>query len=185
MLTVADAIAQVNRADYLPESDAHFAEIEIPYPICDGVTVPTRSYTELVVGLLDLKPWERVFEIGTGSGYQAAVMSCLCSEVVTCDIEPESTCALVLPSNVSHYPLKDGRCGIPSEGEFDAVLVTCGMKQREFQDYSGFWLLSEGGRVVVPIGSDNHYEIRKYVKQDGELRDMGPYAFANVVHIRR
>lgn len=178
------ALAEVDRADFLPADLKPLAYEEIALPIADGITVPPKGITSLVIELLDLKPSDRVLEIGTGSGYQTTVLSRLCAEVVSVEVSVVPNELLrSLPENVSVYGDTDGRFGPVNEGRFDAVLVTAGS-----QCIYDFWknCLNEGGRLVVPLGdSAGGYEIRKFVKVNGELSEGWTFAFVNVVPLRR
>jgi protein-L-isoaspartate(D-aspartate) O-methyltransferase len=182
-VNVLEALAHVDRAAFLPEFQKYLADADLNVPIAAGVTCPSRSYTETVVSLLDLKFNDKVLEVGTGSGYQTAVLSRLCCEVHTCDVEviPESVLDL-LPAHVFVHQEKDGRFPCMQEGEFDAILVTAGA-ERIYE----WWMdiLAEGGRMVVPIGKGSHYAVRKFVKTNGVVSDMGDFAYVNVVPLRR
>lgn len=173
----------VNRADFLPPQFKSLANEDIAVPIADGITVPPKSMTALVVELLDLKHDDRCLEIGTGSGYQTAVLARLCAEVHTCDVVriPDEVVE-ILPENVYVHHEQDGRFAFLREGEFDAVLVTAGSDK-----IYDFWKqqLVEGGRLVVPIGENQQFEVRKFVKHHGEMSDCGTFAYINCVPLRR
>jgi protein-L-isoaspartate(D-aspartate) O-methyltransferase len=188
------ALEMVDRNDFLP-AGYKGVEMDIAVPLAPGVTCPPVSYTRLVLELLDLKPNDRVFEVGTGSGYQAALMAKLCAEVVTTEIELVSQLqpwaedigqSKLLPESVSVFSQTDGRFGPIGQGMFDAVLVTCGTDK-----VYDFWrnILSEGGRLVVPIHRDDNnpgvYELTKFVKNAGRLEDSGMFGWAEFVPIRR
>lgn len=179
---VRSALDSVDRNRFLPGKYKGLGDQEVAVPFADGITVPPKGITELVCGLLDLHPDDRVLEIGTGSGYQSAVLARLCAEVYTCDVvhvHPEIVERL--PENVTVYSEKDGRYTFLWE-KFDAVLVTAGTEK-----IYDFWedVLEEGGRLVVPEGKEPNYEIRKYIKESGKLRDYGTFAYCSVVPIRR
>jgi protein-L-isoaspartate(D-aspartate) O-methyltransferase len=187
---IEEALAAVNRDAFLPAGYKGIEE-DMAVPLAPGVTCPPVSYTRLILELLDLKPSDRVFEVGTGSGYQAAVMAKMCAEVVTTEVglvselQPwagESGQSRLLPESVSVFSETDGRFLPINQGVFDAVLVTCGTDK-----VYDFWknILAEGGRLVVPIGENGECEIRKYVKNCGRLEDCGPMGYATFVPIRR
>lgn len=182
-MMLAEALDSVRREDFLPEFQKYLAAVDMNVPIAAGITVPSRSYTELVMGLLDLKFNDKVLEVGTGSGYQTAVLAKLCCEVHTCEIGvvPDSVLDL-LPAHVYVHQEKDGRFPCMQEGAFDAVLVTAGSEQ-----VYEWWMqiLAEGGRLVVPLGKDKKYVVTKFVKQNGVLEDMGPFVYVDIVPLRR
>lgn len=176
------ALESVDRNRFLPEKYKGLGDSETAIPFADGITVPPKGITELVCDLLELHPDDRVLEIGTGSGYQACVLAHLCAEVITCDVvSVDGQIVEKLPDNVTVYSAKDGRYPFLWE-KFDAVLVTAGTEK-----IYDFWedVLEDGGRLVVPEGKEPNYEIRKYVKQDGKLSDVGTFAYVSVVPIRR
>ena len=177
------ALDSVKRADFLPLTYQSLGEEDQAIPYGDGITVPPRSYTALVMDLLDLKHNDKVMEIGTGSGYQTKVLSILCAEVHSCDICKIPVEVLeLLPEHVLCYPEKDGRYPFVFEKDFDAVLVTAGSDK-----VYDFWAdsLADGGRLVVPIGEKGVYEVRKYVKHKGRMEDMGPFGLMDFVPLRR
>lgn len=178
-----EAVGLIDRARFLPERYRSLADVDCAVVINEGITVPTKVYTELVIDLLELKSDDRVLEIGTGSGYQSAVLATVCSEVHTVDIAPIPDEVIdSLPENVFVHREKDGRYPCMQEGEFDAVLVTAGAEK-----IYEWWaqVLREGGVLVVPIGGQQHYEVRKYVKRYGFMRDMGTFAYASFIPLRR
>ena len=171
------AVAGVSRADYLPEELKPLAEIDEGVHIGDGIVVPPWSVVDLMVGLLDLKPTDIVYEVGLGSGFQAAVLAQLCREVHAVDIRPFPDSVRQLPENV-YIRKGDGRLG--PDQPVDAILVSCGTEQ--------IWprwklMLKEGGRLVVPFGPATGQAIRKYVKVGCELVDCCDYAYATFVQL--
>lgn len=176
------AIESVDRGEFLPDKYKSLAKSDTAVPFADGITVPPTSMTALVVDLLDLSIDDKVLEIGTGSGYQTAVLARCCAEVQTCDIVRVPNEVLdKLPENVTIHHERDGRWPFTWD-KFDAILVTAGSDK-----LYDFWsdVLNEGGRLVLPVGADHKYEVRKYVKEHGKLREMGTYAYCNVVPLRR
>jgi protein-L-isoaspartate(D-aspartate) O-methyltransferase len=191
---IEEALAAVNRDAFLPAGYKGIEE-DMAVPLAPGVTCPPVSYTRLILELLDLKPSDRVFEVGTGSGYQAAVMAKMCAEVVTTEVglvselQPwagESGQSRLLPESVSVFSETDGRFLPINQGVFDAVLVTCGTDK-----VYDFWknILAEGGRLVVPLkredSSRSDCEITLFKKVSGKLNDFGLFGYADFVPIRR
>jgi protein-L-isoaspartate(D-aspartate) O-methyltransferase len=121
---------------------------------------------------LDLKGSERVLEIGTGSGYQAAVLSSLASQVIT--VESHTSLALAAQELLTrlgyanvHVHNGDGSAGLPDAGPYDAILVTAGAPQIP----QGFAKqLREGGRIVIPVGDRENQNLVCAQKKHGELK---------------
>jgi protein-L-isoaspartate(D-aspartate) O-methyltransferase len=120
---------------------------------------------------LDPQPTDRVLEIGTGSGYQAAVLSPLVSEVYSIEIvEPlgrkaARTLKRLKYDNV-HTRIGDGYKGWPEKAPFDKIIVTCSPERvpRALVEQ-----LRDGGRIVVPVGERYHQNLYLFTKQDGKL----------------
>jgi len=124
----------------------------------------------LMTELLDLKGGEKVLEVGTGSGYQAAILAELAKEVYTIEIiEKLATSAEKLLLDLGYKNIKvragDGYLGWPEAAPFDAIIVTCAPDHipRPLMDQ-----LKEGGRMVIPVGELTQ-ELRKIVKRGGKL----------------
>ena len=154
---VAKALKAVPRQYFVDEEHAAESYHDKPLPIKSGQTISQITTVALQTQLLDVKPGDRVLEIGTGSGYQAAVLSRLGCEVYS--MERIEALMLLARSNLekmSPLPnvitvLADGNDGLPQYGPYDGIIVTCGapeipkklMKQ-----------LAVGGKMVVPVGTD-------------------------------
>ena len=148
--------------------------------------VSTISEPMLVAGMIDLlqlRGHERVLEIGTATGYQAAVISRLAAEVDTIEIDP--TLAEVAIKNLQHgryanvnVHTGDGAKGVEKRAPFDAIIVTAALRSvtRPLFDQ-----LAIGGRIVAPIGSDpeecNLQVITKISNRKREVRDVKPVRF--------
>jgi protein-L-isoaspartate(D-aspartate) O-methyltransferase len=121
--------------------------------------------------LLELRPDSKVLEIGTGSGYQAAVLAELCRDVYTIEIlEPLATRAAATLKALGyeriHARAGDGYLGWPEAAPFDGIIVTCAPENiptplRE--------QLAEGGRLVIPVGPSGNQQLVLVVKEKGEL----------------
>lgn len=133
----------IDRKRFLPGGVDHPSAV----PIGIGQTVPNQAMAELLARLCNTRG--RVLEIGTGSGYQAAVLAEQCEEVVTFEIDPVPGVDKLLPDNVLLVRL-DGR-KLPSNlRPFDAVLVTFAVRE-----IAPSWIgaLKQGGRLVAPMES--------------------------------
>ena len=127
---------------------------DYPLPIAGGQTISQPYIVALMSELLELKGGERVLEIGTGSGYQSAVLSELAAEVCTVELLPELSAAAQeklagLGRKNIKFRVGDGAAGWPEQAPFDAIVVTCAA--REVPPALGEQL-KEGGRLVVPVG---------------------------------
>jgi protein-L-isoaspartate(D-aspartate) O-methyltransferase len=149
------AIARVERHRFVPPPFADAAYANRPLPIGEGQTISQPFIVALMTELLDLKSTDRVLEIGTGSGYQAAVLAECVSQVFTIEIVPSlgTRAAAVLRelgyANVE-VRIGDGYQGWPEKAPFDAIVVTAAPDEvpRPLIDQ-----LKAGGRMVVPVGA--------------------------------
>ncbi len=147
-------LAEVPRHLFVPEAERSAAYGDHPLPIGAGQTISQPYIVALMTSLLDLKPGSRVLEIGTGSGYQAAVLSRLVREVYSIEIVPElgerarKTLGELGYGNVQ-VRIGDGYRGWPEAAPFDAVLLTAAPTDvpQPLLDQ-----LKVGGKMVLPIG---------------------------------
>jgi protein-L-isoaspartate(D-aspartate) O-methyltransferase len=155
---VLDAMAAVPRHEFVPKALWKFAYSDDPLPIGYGQTVSQPFIVAFMTEQLDPKPTDRVLEIGTGSGYQAAVLSRLVAEVYTIEIiEPLAKRAEADLKRLGYNNVKvlagDGYQGWPEHAPFDAIIVTCAPDHIP-QPLVG--QLRDGGRMIIPVGpSDN------------------------------
>ena len=181
---VLRAMRAVPRHLFVPESERDYAYGDYPLAIGYGQTISQPYIVALMTELLELKEGDKILEIGTGSGYQAAVLAEIPNiEVYTIEIIPELAESAQrrlesLGYSKVHCRQGDGYYGWPEQGDFDAIIVTAA------PDHIPQPLLEQmanGGRMVVPIGAPGRYQtLWKFVKQsDGELRafNMGGVAF--------
>ena len=151
---VLAAMAKVERHRFVPESDAPYAYINRPRPIGHGQTISQPFIVALMTELLDLEPTDKVLEVGTGSGYQAAVLAELAREVFTIElVEPLGRMAETRLKDLGyanvHVRIGDGFKGWPEEAPFDAIIVTAAPEQvPEILAEQ----LKPGGRLVIPLG---------------------------------
>jgi protein-L-isoaspartate(D-aspartate) O-methyltransferase len=151
---VLDAIARLNRADFIPPHSRSAATQDSPLPIGHGQTISQPYIVALMSQALELRGDERVLEIGTGSGYQTAVLSQLCREVYSVEIVPslarsaEALLGSLGLQNV-HLRLGDGSLGWPEEAPFDAIIGTAAP---ESVPPKVLGQLKPGGRMVMPVG---------------------------------
>lgn len=166
---VLAAIADVPRERFVPAELLPDAYADIALPIGEGQTISQPYIVALMSEALHLSGEETVLEIGTGSGYQAAVLSKLCRHVVTVErlnalSEPTQELLLDLGySNISYY-IGDGTLGCQEEAPFDGILVTAAAP-----DIPNplFRQLKEGGRLIIPVGTMESQSLLAIEKRNG------------------
>ena len=181
---VLHAMRTVPRHLFVPEPDRSHAYGDFPLPIGFGQTISQPYIVALMTELLELKEGDKVLEIGTGSGYQAAVLAEIPGvEVYTIEIIPELAQIVLgrlesLGYTQVHCRQGDGYHGWPEEAPFDTIIVTAAPDHvpQPLIDQ-----MTEGGRMVIPVGPPGGYQtLWKFIKEpDGELRavNMGGVAF--------
>ncbi len=151
---VLDTMLKVNRHLFVPSDMRHLAYQDSPLPIGGGQTISQPYIVALMTELLSLKGAERVLEIGTGSGYQAAILAELVKEVYTIEIlEPLARQSEGLLKELNYKNIKvktgDGFLGWPEFSPFDKIIVTCAPEKIPEPLLEQ---LVEGGRLVIPVG---------------------------------
>ena len=183
-------IAAVPRHRFVPAAEVNHAYADRPLPIGYGQTISQPFIVALMTDLLEVDADDVVFELGTGSGYQAAVLSGLVAEVYTVEIVPELAAQAAERlkrlgyDNVTAWH-GDGYFGLPERGPFDAIIVTAAashvppplIKQ-----------LKPGGRMVIPVGPAFLVQqlmlIEKTADGDIILHQILPVAFVPLTGVR-
>ena len=166
-----------------------FAYYDRALPIGEGQTISQPYVVALMIEALGVGPEDRVLEVGTGSGYAAAVLSYICSQVFTVErhrslaVAAERRFRVMKMHNV-HVHHGDGTLGWEEQAPFDAILVSAGAEEvppalrRQ---------LAPGGRLVMPLGPpDEPQELRVYRREDGDILDvsnLGPVRFVPLIGV--
>jgi len=153
---VIDAMLKIPRHLFVQEAMAAQAYSDNSLPIGEKQTISQPYMVALMSELLELKGTEKVLEIGTGSGYQAAILSCLADRVYTVErIRPLANRARSVLDRLGlvgiNLKIDDGSCGWESEAPFDAIMVTAGAPDIP---HDLMEQLASGGRLVIPVGNE-------------------------------
>lgn len=163
---VLDAMRRVPRHAFIPPARRALAYKDYPIQIDCGQTISQPYMVALMTGLLELRPEDRVLEIGTGSGYQTAILAELAAEVIS--IERHEALADHARDQLDQLEYSnvavltgDGTLGCREHAPFDAILVTAGSPHvpASLRDQ-----LAEGGRLVCPTGSRDVQTLTKLVR---------------------
>jgi protein-L-isoaspartate(D-aspartate) O-methyltransferase len=174
---VLDAMGRVPRELFVPEERRLYAYEDGALPIGHGQTISQPFIVATICALLSLEGHERVLDVGTGSGYQAAVLAELAAEVVTIEHVPELAERARAALREAGYDrvevlVGDGSLGVPERAPFDAIAVAAAAPAIPPTLYSQ---LEENGRLVVPRGSRWGQELVLVVRSEA-----GPVERASV-----
>jgi protein-L-isoaspartate(D-aspartate) O-methyltransferase len=181
-----DVMAATPRHQFVREQDLDEAYENRPLPIGHGQTISQPYIVALMTDLLALQPGQRVFELGTGSGYQAAILGALGAEVYSVEIvEPlgkEAGARLErLGYGSVHVKVADGYYGWPEHAPFDAIVVTAAASHVPPPLVEQ---LKPGGRMVIPVGTSFLMQHLLLVEKDAEggvsTRQILPVSFVPV-----
>lgn len=170
---VFSAMLQVPREEFIPRQFRYLAYEDNALSIGHGQTISQPYTVAFMTDLLNLDKDDRVLEIGTGSGYQAAILSHLAKEVYT--IEIVDKLAKEARKRLKRLGFKNvqvtsgsGEQGWKEKAPFDAIIVTAAAKEVS-EDL--FKQLNVGGRLVAPVGGRDHQRMMRYTKKDnGKLK---------------
>lgn len=169
---VLAAMAKVPRHELVPAAVREVAYADTPLPIGHDQTISQPFIVAFMTQVLDPKPNDCVLEVGTGSGYQAAVLAEMVRAVYTIEIvEPLAKRAQGDLARLDYTNIfvraGDGYQGWPDAAPFDAIIVTCAPEQVPAPLLEQ---LRDGGRMIIPVGSQgSHQELILLTKRDGAL----------------
>ncbi len=178
---VLQAMVTVPRHEFVQAFCINEAYADEPLPIGHGQTISQPYIVAAMVALLGLAGSENVLEIGTGCGYQAAVVSLLAREVHSVEILPDlaqSAAERLLRLGYANVHVRsgDGTLGWPESSPFDAILIAAAapsVPEPLLQQ------LAEGGRLIAPVGEEDKQELQLITKREGKflVKQGGPCRF--------
>ncbi len=170
---VLAAMGKVPRDRFVGKDQKHLAYADRPLPIGYGQTISQPYIVALMTEALELEPENKVLEIGTGSGYQAAILAEIVKKVYTIEkIEALINQAKKILEDLGYdnvvSKVHDGTQGWPEHAPFDAILVTAGAPRvpSPLMDQ-----LAEGGRMLIPVGDETLQELMKVTKKNGKSKE--------------
>jgi protein-L-isoaspartate(D-aspartate) O-methyltransferase len=180
---VVRAMGEVPRHEFVPYQYGALAYDDQPLPIGYRQTISQPYVVALMTELIEPEPGDRILEVGTGSGYQAAVAAELVAEVYTIELIPELAASATerlrrLGYDNVHVRAGDGYLGWPEHAPFDGILVTAGADHvpQPLVDQ-----LAVGGRMVIPVGDTQLDQVLQVIEKrpDGSIdrRDVVPVRF--------
>ncbi len=184
---IIDAMKAVPRHLFVPEGQRAAAYEDHPLPIGHGQTISAPSIVGIMTEALKPKPTDRVLEIGTGSGYQAAVLAKLVRHVYSIEILEElATTAKQRLADMGYANITvrhgDGYLGWPEHAPFDAIIVTCAPDEipQALVDQ-----LKDGGLMVIPVAEEGWAQVLYLIEKQGdrlEKQELADVIFVPMVH---
>ncbi|MCS6785493.1 MAG: protein-L-isoaspartate(D-aspartate) O-methyltransferase [Thiobacillaceae bacterium] len=185
---VMQAMAEVPRERFVPEDMRALAFRNGPLPIGHGQTISQPFIVALMTDLLEPEPDDVMLEVGTGSGYQAAILSRLVRKVYSLEvIEPLARRARALLADLGYDNVEvlhaDGHAGLPEHAPYDGIIVTAAAST---VPPALIEQLKPGARLVIPVGRPGWSQVLKVIEKriDGSVseRDVLDVAFVPLTH---
>ena len=170
---VLRVMGEIPREEFVPEQAKAEAYADGPLPIGLEQTISQPYIVALMTQVLELKPDFEVLEIGTGSGYQTAILARLAKKVYTIERfqQLSESAQMVLKrlgfNNIEFY-VGDGSGGWPEQKIFDRIMITAGVPKVPLPLTEQ---LAEGGLIVAPVGFGGYQRLMVYKKKNGELKE--------------
>lgn len=168
---ILSAMVKVPREEFVAPEDRQSAYGDYPLPIGAGQTISQPYIVAAMLQILELWPEDRVLEIGTGTGYEAAILGELTAEVWTIERHPElaakarETLEKLGYGNV-HVVHADGSGGLPEQAPFDKILVAAAAPRIPDTLVAQ---LADGGRMILPVGSRHEQQLQLVRKLDDQI----------------
>jgi protein-L-isoaspartate(D-aspartate) O-methyltransferase len=170
---VLDAFRKVPRHRFVLPEYISKAYDDYPLPIKEGQTISQPYIVAFMTEALQLKPTDKVLEIGTGSGYQATILAEICDSVFTIEIFPKlgekaKNIFIELGYLNIHTKIGDGYLGWPKKAPFDAIIVTCSPSRvpQALIDQ-----LAEDGKMIIPVGKFPSQNLILLEKRKGKIKE--------------
>ena len=176
---VLRTMAEVPREDFVPDDLRRAAYEDSALSIGHGQTISQPLVVATMTQALELRGDENVLEIGTGSGYQAAILARLCRRVVTVEVVTQLADAAAARLRALGFAnvevgVGDGWNGWPPLAPYDGILVACAAPALPAPLLEQ---LTPAGRMVIPIGPEGGDQVLQLVAKDGRARDLFPVRF--------
>lgn len=187
---VEKAFLKVDRKKFVPAEQAGSAYEDSPLPTAEGQTISAPGVVALMTEALELKPGMKVLEVGSGSGYQTAILAQIVGEKgKVYSVERIGELCEYAKKNLAKLGLKnvqaicgDGSRGLPREAPFDRIIVTAAAKKIPEKLVEQ---LKEGGRLVIPVGASAYLQelilLRKKAGGKTEQNSLLPVVFVPLV----
>jgi len=186
---VKEAMLAIDRSIFFPRTAAHLTYEDIAYPVGFGQTISAPTVVALMLEQLFVDEGMKVLEVGTGTGYNTALLSRLVGKkgkVISFEVVPELTelarknlLRCKLPDNVN-LRTGDASCGYAGGGPYDRIVVTAAMPSLD-ETHPMTKQLRPDGRIVAPVGSRYGQDLIVYDKQSGSWKSVLPVIFVPLV----